>query len=151
MPITLRPADKAHARYLLDLEETCMRGYAEALWGNWRPSDSAESLDVAGHELIVLDGEVVGCVAVTWHPDHLFIDKLYIAPPFQGRGIGAAVLRGKVDEAAGRMLATKLSVLATNPAIGFYRREGFVLETETAERRRMSKTAVPPPPLSAGH
>ncbi len=116
-----------------------MRGYAEALWGHWRPSATVETLDFLGHEIIEVDGKMAGCIAVTWQPDHLFVEKLYIAPPFQGRGLGAVALKDKTDEAARAGLPTKLSVLTTNPADRFYRREGFVAELETPERRRMVK------------
>lgn len=139
MTINLRSARRPDVGYLLELEETCMRGYAEALWGSWRPSDTVETLDLTGHEVIELDGQACGCIAVTWHPDHLFVEKLYIDPAYQRRGIGAYALRVKTEAAANKGLPTKLSVLTTNPADRFYRREGFTLETETAERRRFAK------------
>ncbi len=116
-----------------------MRGYAEALWGSWRQSDTAETLDLAGHEIVEVAGRSCGCIAVSWHPDHMFVEKLYINPENQGRGIGGYALKAKVDLAAERGLPTKLSVLVTNPADRFYRREGFVLESETAVRRRFIK------------
>ncbi len=116
-----------------------MRGYAEALWGEWRPSATVATSDLSGHEIIEVEGKAAGCIAVTWQPDHLFVEKLYIAPPFQGRGLGAVALKDKTDEAARAGLPTKLSVLTTNPADRFYRREGFVVELETPERRRMVK------------
>jgi GNAT superfamily N-acetyltransferase len=116
-----------------------MRAYAEALWGSWRPSDTVETLDPSGHEIVELDGAPCGCIAVSWHPDHLFIEKLYIGPEHQGRGIGALVLKEKTGMAAERGLPTKLSVLTSNPADRFYKREGFILEAETPERRRFFK------------
>jgi len=139
MITNLRPAKRSDAGYLLDLEEACMRAYAEALWGSWRPADTIETLDLSGHEIIELEGQPCGCVAVSWRSDHLFIEKLYIAPSYQGRGIGAFALRTKTDIAAERGLPTKLSVLTTNPADRFYKREGFTLEAETTERRQFSK------------
>ncbi|MET0170316.1 MAG: GNAT family N-acetyltransferase [Aliihoeflea sp.] len=116
-----------------------MRGYAEALWGAWKRSTKPEQLDTNNHFLTERDGAVVGCIAETWHADHLFIEKLYVDTPFQGQGIGAAVLRMKTDQAAARHLPTILSVLTTNPADAFYRREGFTVASETPERRRMVK------------
>ncbi|MBB2713342.1 GNAT family N-acetyltransferase [Rhizobium sophoriradicis] len=119
-----------------------MRGYAEELWGDWKQSNTAESLDVTGHEVIELNGKAVGCVAVIWHEDHIFVEKLYIAPGFQNRGIGSYVLNMKSYHAAQQGLPTKLSVLTTNPADRFYKRAGFVLEAETLERRRFSKAVL---------
>jgi GNAT superfamily N-acetyltransferase len=123
----------------MDLEEICMRGYAEALWGTWRPSATPETLDLAGHEIIEHNGSPAGCIAVTWQPDHLFVDKLYLWPSFQRLGVGAFVLKNKTDSAARIGLPTKLSVLTSNPADRFYKREGFVIESETPERRRLAK------------
>lgn len=139
MPFRLRSAVTSDASYILRLEEVCMRAYAIALWGNWRPSATVETLTLDGHEMIEHEGRAVGCIAVSQHPDHLFIEKLYIDPDFQNRGLGALALRAKVDQAAKRHLATRLSVLTTNPANRFYEREGFIVETETPERRRMVK------------
>jgi GNAT superfamily N-acetyltransferase len=133
------PATTGDKPFLLELEETCMRAYAEALWDAWKPSASIETLDVAGHEIIMIGGENAGCIAVSWQPEHLFINKLYISPIFQGRGIGASVLRAKTQVAAEAGLPTHLSVLTTNPAVRFYQREGFTIASETAERRRMVK------------
>jgi len=115
-----------------------MREYAEALWGVWSAQDGSD-LDVSGHEIIELDGVAVGCVATDWKGDHLFIDKLYIAPSFQRNGIGASVLGTIVSQAAKRGVPTMLSVLTTNPADWFYRREGFELMSETTERRLFVK------------
>jgi GNAT superfamily N-acetyltransferase len=134
-----RQATVSDADFILKLEELCMRTYAEALWGKWKPSATAETLDVSGHEIIEVAGHAAGCIAITWHDDHLFVDKLYIHPDRQGHGVGALVLEKKVSEAAARKLPTILSVLTTNPADGFYRREGFTVVSETSERRRMMK------------
>ncbi|RWN24596.1 MAG: N-acetyltransferase [Mesorhizobium sp.] len=105
------------------------------LLGHWRPSDTIESLVLDGHDIIELDGKGVGCIAVTWQPDHLFLEK----QRSRNRGMGAQVLQQQGRRGAQRGHPTRLSVLTTNPASKFYEREGFVVETETAERRRMVK------------
>lgn len=140
MPVRLRPADREDAAFLLDLEEACTKGYAEALWGVWRPTGTPETLDVADFEIVEHDGRPAGCIAVVWRPDHLLVRKLYVAPTHQGQGIGAVVLRSKTEAAAALGLPTRLTVLTTNPADRFYSREGFVLESETAERRTFVKS-----------
>ena len=60
----------------------------------------------SAHEIIELDGLAVGCVGTNLEVDHLFIDKLYIAPSFQRNGIGASVLRTIVSQAAKRGVPT---------------------------------------------
>ena len=143
MIVKLRRAMRSDAAYLLRLEETCMRAYAEALWGSWKQTATAETIDISNHYIIEVNGENVGCLAEMWNTDHLFIDELFIDAPFQRRGIGAAVMRLKRQDTASRGLPIKLSVLTTNPADAFYRRECFHVEAETSERRFMSNAESP--------
>ncbi len=110
-----------------------MRDYAVALWGAWRPSP-AEKLVLQSHRIIIDKGEDVGCVATVRDADHIWIDRLYIAPSHQRRGLGGAVLRMVIAEAAASNLPVRLSVLTTNPAIAFYIREGLRVYEETRER-----------------
>jgi hypothetical protein len=78
--ITFRPATRQDAVAILRLEKACMRGYAEALWGCWYPSQTAATLDLRGFEMIEAEGLFVGCVACEWHSDHLRLQKtLYSA------------------------------------------------------------------------
>jgi len=137
---TLRAAVPGDEPYLHWLEEACMRDYAVALWGSWRPRP-ADALILDEHRLIVADGEDAGCVSVTRREDHLWVNKLYVAPAYQKRGYGAIALRQVLGEAAAIGLPVRLSVLTTNPAVAFYRREGLVIYEETAERRFMTSRA----------
>lgn len=134
---TLRPAIAGEEPYLHWLEEACMRDYAIALWGNWRPRP-ADALILGEHRIVVSDGEDVGCVSVTRRENHLWVNKLYVAPAYQKRGYGAFALRQVLVEAATIGLPLQLSVLTTNPAVAFYRREGLVIYEETPERRFMT-------------
>ncbi|WP_077962472.1 GNAT family N-acetyltransferase [Ensifer adhaerens] len=138
--ITLRPAIAGDEPYLHWLEEACMRDYAIALWGDWRPRP-VDALILSEHRLMVADGEDAGCVSVTRRGDHLWVNKLYVAPKHQKRGHGAFALRQVLAEAASIGLPLRLSVLTTNPAVAFYRREGLVIYEETAERRFMTSDA----------
>lgn len=137
---TLRAAAPGDEPYLHWLEEACMRDYAVALWGSWRPRP-ADALILDEHRLIVADGEDAGCVSVTLRADHLWVNKLYVAPAYQKRGYGAFALRQVLGEAAAIGPPLRLSVLTTNPAVAFYRREGLVIYEETAERRFMTSRA----------
>lgn len=141
MAVEFRAALRADARYVLGLEEACMRAYAEALWGHWHPSDNAATLCLIGCRIIGYGGVAVGCVQVTNRGDHLWLEKLYIDPDHQNRGLGALVLRHVLNAAAHEQLPVKLCVLATNPAQAFYRRAGFVVCEELAERRIMMMPA----------
>ena len=133
MEPNLRPAREEDKPFLRWLEEACMRDYAVALWGAWWPSPE-EKFVLRDHRIITDKGETVGCVASVRGADHIWINRLYIAPSHQRRGIGSAVLRTVIAEAAASSLAVRLSVITTNPAIVFYIREGLRVYEETPER-----------------
>jgi ribosomal protein S18 acetylase RimI-like enzyme len=135
MSVRTRPATEADKPFLSWLEEACMREYAVALWGAWRP-DEQRMLD--GCRILVEGGESVGCVTTIAHPDHIWIDQLYIAPSCQRKGIGSTALRMILSEAAATGVPVRLSVLATNPALDFYLRHGLRIHEETPERRIMA-------------
>lgn len=134
MTVSTRPATEADKPFLSWLEEACMREYAVALWGAWRPDE--QMLD--GCRIIVEGEESVGCVTTIAHPDHIWIDQLYISPRFQGKGFGSAALRMILSEAAVIGVPVRLSVIATNPALDFYLRHGLYIFDEMPERRFMT-------------
>ncbi|MBZ7920326.1 GNAT family N-acetyltransferase [Ensifer adhaerens] len=94
------------------------------------------------HRIIVAEGEDVGCVSVTRRDDHVWVNKLYVAPDHQNHGYGAIALRQVLGEARAIGLPLRLSVLTTNPAVAFYQREGLRIYDETAERRYMTSEAA---------
>jgi GNAT superfamily N-acetyltransferase len=151
MTIVLRTARRTDARYVLGLEEACMRAYAEALWGHWHPSDTPQTLCLGGCRIVECDGVAVGCVQAEFRDEYLWLDKLYIDPAYQHRGIGLQVLRHVLDQAARAVVPVKLCVLTTNPADAFYQREGFHVCEETAERRIMVRPPFAPSLLPIAH
>jgi GNAT superfamily N-acetyltransferase len=132
--LSLRQAIRADAAFFLKTEEACMRGYAEALWGEWRPSATVESFDPSGMRVILADEAPAGILRTQMSPDALVVRTLYVAPERQNRGVGAWALRTAIAEARRAGLPVRLTVLTTNPARRFYEREGFVLEGATPER-----------------
>jgi ribosomal protein S18 acetylase RimI-like enzyme len=140
MEIEFRTARRADARYVLGLEEACMRAYAEALWGHWHASDTPQTLCLGGCYILECDGEAVGCVQVSHRGDHLWIEKLYIDPDQQSRGLGGQALQRVLAAAAREQLPVRLCVLTTNPAAqAFYERLGFTVYEESPGRRIMTR------------
>lgn len=79
--------------------------------------------------VIVADGEDAGLVAVRHEPDAVWLEHFYLAPHFQGMGIGREVLArimGEGDSAK----PFRLNVLQGSPARRLYERHGFVLDHE---------------------
>ena len=83
---------------------------------------------------MVLDGQDIGVLTVSDRQDALFVERLYILPAYQGRGIGTQLLRSIMARAFDRGLPVRLHVLKVNPARRLYERLGFtqVRETETS-------------------
>ncbi|MEL6609324.1 MAG: GNAT family N-acetyltransferase [Pseudomonadota bacterium] len=130
--ITLRAATSADAQMILWLEEVAMKDYATALWGSWRPSDTAATLDVTIHEMVEVDGDVMGCIATRTDTDALRLLRLYLAPDARNKGVGSNVLMQIIGRAS-TGIPIHLRVLSNNPAVRFYRRHGFRTERETPE------------------
>jgi GNAT superfamily N-acetyltransferase len=137
--ITFRPAIQNDGAFILTVEEATMRAYAEALWGDWKRSITLEEFDHSDHYVIEIENISVGVLHIVEDAQSLMVKKLYIEPCYQRRGIGAKALKWVSKIAKDRDLPITLSVLRTNPAINFYKREGFVVTSETPDRVHMAK------------
>ena len=76
--------------------------------------------------LIQTGGAFAGCVTVYPAADsEWLVEHFYLAPAFQGRGLGDAVMRLILAEADAAGAAIRLSVLIESAANRFYPRYGF--------------------------
>ena len=126
----LRSVDPLDRDFLLRLHELAFRPYIEAQWG-W---DDARQLAFfeehfrrhAGWLVIQVDGEDAGRLVVEVREDALYLADIELLPRAQGRGIGSAVVRSVMDDAAREGRAVVLRVLHVNPrARALYERLGF--------------------------
>jgi ribosomal protein S18 acetylase RimI-like enzyme len=136
-PLTLRPATQADGEALFQLLKATMQDYVARTWGwdeAWQRAYFWDRFDPATERIVVLDGKDIGVLAVSEQHDRLFVERLYILPSYQGRGIGTQLLRGIMARAFDRELPVRLRVLKVNPARRLYERLGFaqVGETETS-------------------
>lgn len=82
--------------------------------------------------IVEQDGAPIGRVMLGGN-DPLHIVDIALVPECRGRGIGGAVCRGLLKQAAARGAAVTLSVATDNPdARRLYERLGFVAVSETA-------------------
>lgn len=75
--------------------------------------------------LIIVDEQFAGCVSLGPEKDHLLLEHFYIAPDFQGLGLGAAILSSLLTEAEQQTKPVQLSVLQQSDAAQFYEKHGF--------------------------
>jgi GNAT superfamily N-acetyltransferase len=76
---------------------------------------------------VVVDGVSAGCVGF-WSepPDAMRVEHFYLAPAFQRRGLGGAVLARLFAEAPEGIRRFRVGALRESDANRFYRRHGFV-------------------------
>jgi GNAT superfamily N-acetyltransferase len=132
--LDLRPAVPADAEFVFRLTEACMRRYAEQTWGQWNEALTRDSFVPRTHQIIRYGGGDIGCIELIESSDEFDLNKLYILPDYQNRGIGTRLMSEFIAVARGKQKPIRLSVLAVNPARRFYERLGFHLTRSTPER-----------------
>lgn len=93
--------------------------------------------ELSHHFIIVYsNGTPVGfasySVKSSLEPDVIRLNKLYLQPEHHGKGLGKAMMEYIIKE--GRLLAgsmLELNVNKHNPAVSFYKKQGFVIVSET--------------------
>jgi ribosomal protein S18 acetylase RimI-like enzyme len=89
------------------------------------------------------NGEDIGRLYIErWPSQHCIIDIAFL-PEHRGRGIGNALLRDLMDEAAAAGKAVSIHVEKNNPAMRLYRRLGFQTEEDKGVYDLMRWTAAP--------
>lgn len=79
---------------------------------------------------ITVRGDLAGSVTLRPAQDGQWLEHFYLAPPLQGSGVGAAVLRELLARADERGTRVRLIVLQGSPARRLYERHGFTVESE---------------------
>jgi GNAT superfamily N-acetyltransferase len=141
MKVSLRPAVAADF-------EACRRTYfAETAWINERLQLKREDQESTFRNLwkptqvcvIQADGVDVGWLQTVVSKDEEFLGQIFVAAPFQRRGIGTEVLRRIIDEASSRKLPVRLAVVKFNPSRRLYERLGFRVTHEDERKIYMSR------------
>lgn len=79
----------------------------------------------ASFDVIELDGQPVGRLYVARRENEVQIVDIALLPEQRGRGIGTALIRGLLDEAAAAGKRLSIHVELNNPALRLYARLGF--------------------------
>lgn len=135
--IHLRPASAFDLPFLLTLRRLTMTEHLQRVGAP--TDDEAHHRRIAANfedAMIVCDGtdaniHSIGLLKVTRAAAEWHVHQIQIHPSRQGQGIGEAVLRELLIEAAQEHVPVSLSVLHGNPARRLYERLGFRLASET--------------------
>ncbi len=133
--IARREAREEDLEFLFLLLKAALGPYVEQTYGPWRDEEQRPrffaATDPAAHEIVELDGRPVGCLAVRRLPEEVKLQRVFLLPAYQNRGIGTQLVRGVLDEARSAGLPVRLRVFRVNPARHLYERLGFVVAGET--------------------
>ena len=77
-------------------------------------------------------------------PDEVRLDRVFLLPECQNRGIGTRLVRDVLAEARAAGLPVRLRVFRVNPARRLYERLGFVATGETDTHALMERAAERP-------
>lgn len=131
--IDLRPASLEDLPFLLTLRRLTMTEHLQRVGAP--TDDEAHDRRIRAHfedAMIVCEGATaIGVLKVTRSAGEWHVHQIQILPARQGQGIGEAVLRELLSDAARAHVPVSLSVLRGNPARRLYERLGFRLGSET--------------------
>ncbi|MDF9749630.1 GNAT superfamily N-acetyltransferase [Arthrobacter sp. ES3-54] len=129
---SLRQSLPSDASWIAELRAQVMRPDLERL-GRWDPVRVRQRFLTGFHPahtfVVEVEASAVGVIAVRPESDEQWIEHFYLAPEYQGQGLGGAVLR-HVLEAKRDHRPFRLNVLQGSPARRLYERAGFVHEHE---------------------
>lgn len=128
--LTYRSAADADLEFLYQLYKAAMMPYLVDAFGPWEEDrqrvEYRRCFNPAEVRVIQWDGADVGAVHVQERAEELFIAAIEVLPHFQRRGIGTAVVRDVLAQAAGQGKPVALRVLKGNiGARNLYQRLGF--------------------------
>ena len=142
-----RPATRDDVEFLFSALRAALRGYVEQTYGGWEDAHQralfVDTIDLATHQVIEVDGRDAGCLAVEEFVDRIALNRIFLLPEAQGRGTGTALIQSLLARAHARNLPVVLSVQKVNHAArALYERLGFAIVTETSTHYGME--AAPP-------
>lgn len=132
-PIRLRPALPADEAFLLALRKQTMTEHLSRVGLDLSDERHRQRLlaNYADACVICVGNEDAGLLKAYRSDTAWVLMQIQLAPAWQGRGIGAAVIDELIGQARQDGLPVTLSVLKGNPARRLYERLGFVIVAET--------------------
>lgn len=129
----LRSAEAADVEVIAELRATVMRADLERLGrydGHRARQRLRDSFSPQYTSVIMAGGELAGCVTVRPAEGRQWLEHFYLAPHWQGRGLGSAVLRTVLAGTDAQGMTVGLNVLQGSAARRLYERHGFVVEAQ---------------------
>jgi ribosomal protein S18 acetylase RimI-like enzyme len=143
----LQAATQDDEEWLAALRHSVYRDLFFATWGHWDEArhlrHCAECWQRGGIYCVHIDGVRVGMIQLIEKPEAIEIGEIQIAPPYQSRGLGSALLGDTVKTAHARGKKVSLATALKNDrALALYRRLGFIHVGQTDTHHLLE---FPPP------
>lgn len=150
----LRTTTDADLPTLYGIHRSAMFGYVNSVWG-WDEADQQQRfrdyVRSARLQVITVDSQEVGFLDVVKNEDNLYVSNIELAPAYQGKGLGTAIMEDLIAQARHESLPVKLQVLKINQgAKRLYQRLGFDVQDETATHYLMKLEATADSPSRIG-
>ena len=127
--LSKRPATVADYDFLYGLHKAAMKTAVSQTWGwdeAWQQNYFRGKFDPAKRVILLWDGQEIGTMSLEASAEELYLAYIAIAPRFQGRGWGTAVIQELIQQAQQQNKPLTLHVLQKNPrAKKLYERLGF--------------------------
>lgn len=141
--LKIRKARATDSGFVFAVKRAAFGEYVEQVWG-WDEVYQKElhNRRFASQDLRIIqfNGIDVGFLSTSNTPDALKVNQIYILPEYQGRGIGAACMKGIIDDANQEQKSVTLQVLRINTrATAFYKRLGFTIVDENSTHFQMKR------------
>jgi ribosomal protein S18 acetylase RimI-like enzyme len=138
---SLRSVTDADYEFLYHIHRATMKEYIAAIWGweeEWQHEYFQAKWDPEKRKIIQIDGQDAGVLVIENRDGEYYLGLIEIAPEFQGRGVGTAVIQDFIAAAQALNLPATLHVLKSNDkARQLYQRLGFTIAAEETHKFKM--------------
>jgi ribosomal protein S18 acetylase RimI-like enzyme len=127
--VGLRPALSTDSEYCFQLHKAAMGAYVTTVWG-WNEELQRDyhvrAFAPGQWQIITVEGADAGMLDVEQRPTEIYLSRIEVHPDYQGRGIGAQLIRSLLYQARHQDRDLTLDVLVVNKrARALYRRLGL--------------------------
>ncbi len=143
--IGFRPASADDFPFLMRLHAATMKQYVQQIWGwdqAFQEQRYRETFDPDDTQIITLDGDDIGMLALEEREADIFLVLIEIDPARQRQGIATSVIQDLIADGRRRSKPVFLHVLKVNPAKSLYERLGFSVVEETPTHFYMKTSLV---------
>lgn len=134
--ITIKDSGPEDFAFLYEVRRASMKQYLEQTWGPWdealQQKQFQASLREFPHRIIEWQDQPIGILALQEFPDAIMLNRIFLLPQAQKRGLGTRIIGEILKSACAHGLPVRLRVLKVNPARRLYERLGFAVTEETA-------------------